>query len=65
MVKSLRDAEENSLKYGISLEIEILRLVIHGILHMIGYNDIESKDKRKMKRIENELVKNYRTLITN
>lgn len=56
---SLDDASYNANKYSVDLLNEILRLVIHGLLHLVGYDDQEIKDKRKMKRIENKLVNKY------
>jgi rRNA maturation RNase YbeY len=56
---SLQDAEKNANKYRISLEQELLRLVIHGVLHLLGYNDISGKDRIVMKKMENMLVHKY------
>ncbi len=53
---SLDDACYNSKKYGVSLDNEILRLVIHGILHLLGYDDLLPKNKKVMKTEENRLV---------
>lgn len=53
---SIDDALRNSKKYEITLDNEITRLVIHGILHMLGYDDIKPADKRKMKIEEDRLV---------
>jgi probable rRNA maturation factor len=57
---STEDAETNSKKFGVTFVEEILRLVIHGILHLIGFNDITPKQKIKMKKIENKLFRNFR-----
>ena len=54
---SLHDAISNSRKYKISLDNEILRLVIHGVLHLLGFDDIKSADKKLMKSHENRFVK--------
>ncbi len=54
---SVDDAQKNAKKFKVLLENEILRLLVHGILHMIGYDDIEPNDRRRMKRVENRLVK--------
>ena len=35
---------------------EIIRYVVHGILHLLGHDDLSSRPKRKMKRKENRLV---------
>ena len=56
---SLDDASYFAEKYDVELENEILRLVIHGFLHLVGYDDKNAKDKRKMKRLENKLVDKY------
>lgn len=46
-------AEENSIKYKVSTENELLRLIIHGILHISGYNDSTYLEKEKMRTMEN------------
>ncbi len=35
---SVDKAAENAGKYGVSLKEEIIRLIIHGVLHVIGYD---------------------------
>ncbi len=46
-------------KYNVSLSKEFTRLIIHGILHLKGYDDIKNNDREKMKRIENDLTNKY------
>lgn len=58
---SVEDAEYNSKKYDVILDNELLRLIIHGILHLLGFDDINASDKRKMKKIENKLVETIST----
>lgn len=36
---------------------ELVRYVIHGLLHLRGYNDHESADRREMKRAEERLLR--------
>lgn len=63
MYISLQDASINAKKYNASLEQELMRLVIHGVLHLLGYDD-KSKNKRVvMKRMENRLLNKYMFLI--
>lgn len=62
---SVDDAEENSKKYKNSLAEEFLRLVIHGILHLVGYDDMNSKDYKIMKKYENELLNKYKITLLN
>lgn len=54
---SNEDSFFNAKKFRISLNEEYLRLVIHGILHLLNYNDQNKNDKLVMKRLENKFVK--------
>jgi probable rRNA maturation factor len=46
---SLERIEENAVIFGNSLLDEILRVMIHGVLHLMGYND-KTKNERKIMR---------------
>lgn len=59
---SLEDALENSKMYHVSANNELLRLIIHGILHLIGYDDTTVKKRKEMKLVEDELVNNFHKL---
>ncbi|MFW5803946.1 MAG: rRNA maturation RNase YbeY [bacterium] len=43
---------ENAGEYKTTLENELLRVIIHGILHLIGYDDQDEKDKANMRKME-------------
>ncbi|KAF0153402.1 MAG: putative metal-dependent hydrolase [Ignavibacteria bacterium] len=53
-------AMDNSKKYRVTPDNELGRLIIHGILHLIGYDDKTASKKRKMKKTENELTEKYK-----
>ncbi|MFO1487613.1 MAG: rRNA maturation RNase YbeY [Verrucomicrobiota bacterium] len=36
---------------------EVVRYVVHGVLHLLGYDDHSPADRRQMKREENRLVR--------
>jgi len=55
-------AKENSKIYRVNYEDELKRLVIHGILHLIGYNDKIPAERKKMKLKEDSLVKKTKKL---
>lgn len=42
----------NANKYNVSFENELYRVMIHGVLHLIGYNDKTNKEKTIMKSKE-------------
>lgn len=43
-------------QYGVALEVELARLVIHGILHLLGYRDYSKQTKKKMTQKEDEYL---------
>ena len=53
---------ENSKKFKVTFNEELIRLVIHGILHVTGYDDISSAEKRKMKKVENKLTNKFKNI---
>ena len=60
---SLQDARKNAKKYHVPLEQELMRLVIHGVLHLLGFDDKNTEKRVVMKRIENKLINKYKLLI--
>ena len=57
---SLDAARSNSERFGVcSEEEEILRLVVHGVLHVIGYEDDSARNKHRMSEIQEGFVKRY------
>jgi probable rRNA maturation factor len=49
---SLDTVRNNALNYNVSLRNELLRVIIHGVLHLTGYDDKTKKDKMEMRRME-------------
>lgn len=43
---------ENAVQLQSSFEIEFSRVLVHGILHLIGYDDHSEEEKRLMRRKE-------------
>ena len=56
---SLPRAEENSKCYKEPYSKEVLRLIIHGCLHLIGFDDNTKKEKEKMTDLENKNLENF------
>jgi probable rRNA maturation factor len=51
------DAKTQAREFRTSWQSELARYVIHGVLHLRGFDDIRTADRRKMKREENRLLK--------
>jgi len=49
----------NSARFGVRPGEELLRLLIHGLLHVLGYRDEEPEDKRKMMRVQAGMLKKF------
>lgn len=57
IIISYETAGLNAEKFGCSLREEIIRLLIHGVLHLSGYDDKTPEQKKKMKLKEDQLLK--------
>lgn len=54
--RALTQAEGLGLSYG----NEVLRLVVHGVLHLLGYDDRSPVRRRRMQRRQEALVTRFR-----
>ena len=50
---SIERVKENSIIFENPFKKELRRVMIHGILHLIGYNDKTKKEKKEMTEKEN------------
>ncbi len=50
-------AKENAKRFNESYEKEIARLIIHGSLHLIGYNDSSETEQKRMVELEDKYLK--------
>jgi probable rRNA maturation factor len=56
MFISIERVNENSVLFEVSPEEELLRVIIHGLLHLLGLKDDNDKEKENMRKIENECI---------
>ena len=54
---SIERVKENASRFNITFKSEITRVMIHGILHLIGYNDKSKVEKKLMREMENKFLK--------
>ena len=52
-------AIENAKEFKVSLDNEIIRLISHGILHLIGYDDSNNSLSKKMFSVQEEIVEKF------
>lgn len=53
---SVERIRENALKFDERVDREILRVIIHGILHLMGYRDKKNEEQTKMRQKEDECL---------
>jgi probable rRNA maturation factor len=51
------DAVFQAKHFKTSWQAEIVRYIVHGVLHLLGYDDLTPDLRRKMKRAENLLLR--------
>ena len=49
---SIERVSSNALQFDQSFEMELRRVLVHGVLHLIGYNDKSSEEKSEMRKKE-------------
>ena len=54
---SVDSVRENSIEFGTDFEEELHRVIVHGVLHLIGYDDHTEEDKKVMRQKENYYLK--------
>ena len=50
---------ENASSLNVSLDNELLRIIVHGLLHLFGYSDKSKKDKKLMRSMEDFYLSLY------
>lgn len=53
---SLPRVQENAITFGVSVKDELHRVMVHGILHLAGYDDKRARDKKRMTEKENHYL---------
>ncbi len=52
-------AKEQAREFDVDVKTEVARLVIHGLLHLKGYNDSTIEERREMRQLEDEFLPRY------
>jgi len=56
MALCLKRAGEQAIEYGVSLEQEVVKLVVHSTLHLMGFDHIQDEDFVVMNKEEEEIA---------
>ena len=56
---SVDRVKDNSVRYKTSFDDELLRVMVHGLLHFMGYNDSSEKETQQMRDKEDDNLKTF------
>lgn len=59
---SVDRVKENALNFNVTFEEELHRVIIHGVLHYLGNQDITDEEKTEMRNKENTCLNRLKTL---
>ena len=57
---SIERVRDNADTFKVSFEDELLRVIIHGVLHLCGFKDKTPTEKEEMDQKENEAIGHYK-----
>ncbi|MEW5798788.1 MAG: rRNA maturation RNase YbeY [Bacteroidota bacterium] len=53
---NIDQAKRQARQYSVTIQNELIRLVVHGTLHAIGYDDTNQAEQKKMERVQEQYV---------
>lgn len=59
---SIETVKNNSMQFGVTFLEELHRVMIHGVLHLIGYDDHSDEEKASMREKENYNLERLKNL---
>ncbi|TLX77105.1 rRNA maturation RNase YbeY [Labilibacter sediminis] len=59
---SIDTVNSNAKEYSVSFENELNRVIIHGVLHLLGFDDKTEEENEKMHELEDEALNLLKTI---
>ncbi|WP_410879170.1 rRNA maturation RNase YbeY [Myroides sp. DW712] len=56
---SVERVKENAADFGVAFDVELLRVMAHGVLHYCGYKDKSEAEETLMRQKEDEKIKMF------
>lgn len=53
---SIDRVKDNAKKMGKAVDLELQRVMVHGLLHLVGYNDKDEESQQKMRAVEDDSI---------
>lgn len=59
VLMSLDRIKENAKTFGVSTQHELRRVMVHGLLHLLGHTDKRAAQRKAMSALEDKYLANY------
>jgi rRNA maturation RNase YbeY len=59
MFISIDRIKDNANKFNVSCETELLRVMIHGVMHLVGYDDLTDEQEAEIHKKEDFYIDVY------
>lgn len=59
---SFERVRENAREYGVAVSDELARVMVHGMLHLLGLDDKTATQKKRMRSMENQYLEKLNRL---
>jgi probable rRNA maturation factor len=59
VLMSLDRIKENAKNFGVSVQQELRRVMVHGLLHLLGHNDKSAARRKAMSALEDKYLARY------
>jgi len=53
---SVERVADNAQSFGVAFDLELARVLVHGLLHLCGYSDKNDSQRQEMRMIENQYI---------
>tara|TARA_R110002072_G_scaffold269079_11_gene428395 strand:- start:60893 stop:61312 length:420 start_codon:yes stop_codon:yes gene_type:complete len=63
LVVSVETAQRVANEAGHAVDAEVALYIVHGMLHTVGYDDIEDKDRRRMRDAERAIMQRLQLVV--
>ncbi|MBQ9583114.1 MAG: rRNA maturation RNase YbeY [Bacteroidales bacterium] len=60
---SVDTVKANGIQYGEGFGREIMRVIVHGVLHLIGFDDHTAAEQKRMREAENKALGQWDTIM--
>ena len=59
---SIDRVRENAQTFGVAFEHELCRVIVHGVLHLLGQKDKSEQDAKRMRELEDDAIALWNTM---